>query len=160
MFPLEAIIFLCVMLANVNKNEAVIQHSMTSRDAFLDRWRDNWTYTISKMDSQSAHFYLHHNCQIADKRHIREHIDDAFSTWVNVFVRCSGIELGVISLGVCDPFCRNGLRACEVIRLMENVPIFRVENIKDRQGRSHMIQVPVACKCKLRTLDNQHCGQH
>ena len=148
MTQFEAIIFSFIIIINLGINRAVIH--LRSHDTVLNRWRENWTYTISKMDSKSAEFYTSNSCQIAEKRHIREHIDDAFSTWVNVFVKCRGMEEGLISVAVCDPYCRNGLRACEVIRHMDNVPVFRREQIKDRNGRTNNVQVPVACRCKLR----------
>ena len=81
---------------------------------------------------------------------IREHTDDAFSTWVSVFLKCRGLEERLLSVGVCDPYCRNGLRACEVIRYMDNVPVFRTQTIMDRDGWIHLVQIPVACQCKLK----------
>ena len=150
MASLKSVLALLIMLVNFFVSESVILEAIRHQSVVLDRWRENWQYTVSHMDSQSARFYQKHHCTIADERHIREHMDDAFSTWVNVFVKCKGIEEGLLSVGVCDPYCRNGLRACEVIRHMDNVPIFRRETIKDRLGNSHIVQVPVACKCRLR----------
>ena len=124
--------------------------SLNLNNIVLKRWRENWEYTISKMDSQSAYFYKKHRCTIADVKHIREHTDDVFSTWVSVFLKCRGLEERLLSVGVCDPYCRNGVRACEVIRYMDNVPIFRTKNIIDRDGWIHMVQIPVACHCKLK----------
>lgn len=141
---------LIIITINCLASQALVLQGLRPDDIVLHRWRENWMYTLTKMDTQSAQFYKQHSCRIADKRHIREHIDDAFSTWVNVFVKCKGLDPGLISVGVCDPYCRNGLRACEVIRHMDNVPVFRRENIRDRAGQVTAVQVPVACKCKLR----------
>ena len=130
---------------------ALAKSSHSHKDDSIHQYQDDWMYTLSQMDRNSTEFYESYRCGITDSTRIVDDADDAFSPWVTAFLKCKNLETKELSVAVCHEYCRDRFRNCATIKHVINKPVFRMENLHDRWGQVHNVQVPVACHCQVKT---------
>ena len=117
--------------------------------SWQDQWRNHWEYTVSKMDANNIVFFQYtHKCRINNVDD--EEVNDAFSPWIKGSLKCYGLKRHVFTVAICRQHCRDPFNECTENKLVDNVPVFRMELVQDRKQQWHRVQLPVACKCQVR----------